>query len=625
MPKPDKKHKKLYFSEEDAATLIQRNDATTVLTLLQEIAHYPNSKIDWNELVKKTSTGISNAREYQMLWRHLAYRHALPENPAAAEPLDDDSDLECELEALPSTSADSVLEATACVKVNILALINPSQQTRPPGLMPLLVTSYLFDYHMVMIASRMPSIPSSSTIEAPLTVNVPVSHSSRTRNGSSEPSNLMQGMDIIFPVTVQRTPLPTVSSSEGIETRGLGGGNMASKRKRWSEEEDNQLRAAVQRWGERNWETMAKRESFTVKRTPVQLSQRWTHLRKKDGCTTTNPGTNSVQNRRSTAEQLAMNNAVSCALDPPSNTLFKKFNAPGTTNPASINKSIKSPAQPTGTAEVPIVRNNLAPTQNPSQKVILGSCDYPAKSKSTLEETMVKCNPTPDSTIKANKVASGTQIVSSLNTVSQFKVAQATSSSFAKSTIPVALHSNSKLPNVRTDSSVAPALIPSKSAAFVTSPASCSGTIKSVSSTLKSSPVALSQLSEQDKHITSVVNKVPCPLKQEAVVTEFKVPVASPTTKVKVQADKTSTITTTDHHMLVHSNLNKGRQDMDQDKRINLPFNKGGETSMKSTSEEISKDKAVSQNSGECQDQGTVKTENHQIATDSNLDRGVKV
>ncbi|KAF1871462.1 hypothetical protein Lal_00020256 [Lupinus albus] len=570
MPKPDKK---LYFSEEDAATLIQRNDATTVLTLLQEIAHYPNSKIDWNELVKKSSTGISNAREYQMLWRHLAYRDALLENPAAtAEPLlksffqDDDSDLECELEALPHTSADSVSEATACVKVNILALINLSRQTRPLGFMPLLVTSYLFDYHMVMIASHMPSIPSSSTIEAPLTLNVPVSHSSRIRNECSEPSNLMQRMNIIFPVTVQRTPLPTVSSTEGIETRGLGGGNLASKRKRWSEEEDNQLRAAVQRWGEGNWETMAKRDSFTVKRTPPQLSQRWTHLRKKDGCTTINAGTNSVQNRRSTAEQLAMNNAVSCALDPPSNTLLKKFNAP-----ASFKKSIKSPAQPTGTTEAPRVRNNLAPTQNPSQKVVLGSCDYPAKSKSILEETMVKCKPTPESTIKANTVASETQIVSSLNTVSQFKVAQ-TTSSLAKPTIPVALRSNSKLPNVHTDSSVAPALVPSKSAAFVTSLASCSNTIKSVSCTLKNSPVALSRLSEQDKHVTSVVNKVPLQLKQEAIITEFKVPVASPTTKVKVQADETSTITTNNHHMLVNSNLNKGRQDMNQDKNTKFAF-----------------------------------------------------
>ncbi|KAE9587095.1 hypothetical protein Lal_00004649 [Lupinus albus] len=564
MPTPNKKQKKsVYFSELDAATLIQRYDATTVLTLLQEIAHYPGSKIDWNDLVKKTATGISNAREYQMIWRHLAYCDALPENPGdVAEPLDDDSDLECEMEALPPISADSASEAAACVKV--------------------------------MIASRMSSTPSSSTIEAPLTVNVPVCHSSRTSNDSSEASNLMQRMNIIFPVTVQRTPLPTVSSTEGIETRGLGGGNMASKRKRWSEEEDNQLRAAVQRWGEGNWETMAKGDSFTMKRTPIQLSQRWTHLRKKDA--STNPGTNSVQNRRSTAEQLAMNNAVSCALDLPSNTLFKKFNAPGATNPASFNKSIKSPAQPSNTAEVPIVRSNLAPTLNPSQKVVLGSSDFPAKSKSILEKT-VKCNPTPDSTIKANRVPSGARIVSSSNSV-QFKVAQATSSSLAKSTIPVALGSNPKLSNLRTDSSVAPAFVPSKSTAVVTCPAPSISTVKSVSSTLKNSPVALSILSESDKHVVSVVNKVP--VKQKVIATEeLKVPVPSPTASHKVQADETCTVNTNNHRIPVHSNLNEGRQDLNQDKSVNLPLHKGGETStVKNTSKEVSNDKAISQNSG---------------------------
>ena len=50
---------------------------TTVLQLLQEVAQVPGVRIDWNALVKKTTTGISNAREYQMLWRHLAYRDAL--------------------------------------------------------------------------------------------------------------------------------------------------------------------------------------------------------------------------------------------------------------------------------------------------------------------------------------------------------------------------------------------------------------------------------------------------------------------------------------------------------------------------------------------------------------------
>ncbi|KAL1313622.1 hypothetical protein AAHE18_16G125400 [Arachis hypogaea] len=71
---------KVPFTEQDSAKLLEsRYDATTVLTLLQKLAHYPHAKIDWNELVKNTSTGISTAREYQMVWRHLAYCHA-PEN-----------------------------------------------------------------------------------------------------------------------------------------------------------------------------------------------------------------------------------------------------------------------------------------------------------------------------------------------------------------------------------------------------------------------------------------------------------------------------------------------------------------------------------------------------------------
>lgn len=103
------------ISEEDMSTLLQRSRSSgkfrfcgvfllnkfwifgffffryspaTVLTLLQEVANFPGAKIDWHGLVKKTSTGISNAREYQMLWRHLAYRNTLLDRlEDVAEPL----------------------------------------------------------------------------------------------------------------------------------------------------------------------------------------------------------------------------------------------------------------------------------------------------------------------------------------------------------------------------------------------------------------------------------------------------------------------------------------------------------------------------------------------------------
>lgn len=56
---------------------VHRYDASTVLKLLQEIANHAHWKINWNELVNKSSTGISSAKEYRILWRHLAYGYPL--------------------------------------------------------------------------------------------------------------------------------------------------------------------------------------------------------------------------------------------------------------------------------------------------------------------------------------------------------------------------------------------------------------------------------------------------------------------------------------------------------------------------------------------------------------------
>lgn len=50
---------------------------STVLGLLQEVEQAAGEKIDWREVVKNSATGISGAREYHMLWRHIAYGEAL--------------------------------------------------------------------------------------------------------------------------------------------------------------------------------------------------------------------------------------------------------------------------------------------------------------------------------------------------------------------------------------------------------------------------------------------------------------------------------------------------------------------------------------------------------------------
>ena len=57
--------------------------------MLQEVAqHAEGRRIDWRALVGKSATGITSAREYQMLWRHFAYQHELAESvDAGAQPL----------------------------------------------------------------------------------------------------------------------------------------------------------------------------------------------------------------------------------------------------------------------------------------------------------------------------------------------------------------------------------------------------------------------------------------------------------------------------------------------------------------------------------------------------------
>ncbi|CAJ2652209.1 unnamed protein product [Trifolium pratense] len=252
------------FTEQDSLVLLQKYDASTLLKLLQEVASHDRWKINWNEMVKKTSTGISSAKEYQMLWRHLAYGHSLIDADFEDDdlPLDDDSDLECEKETLPSIPKQTALQAAACVQVMISSV--PMSECNP----------------------------TSATIEAPLTINVPTltpsSHASCST--SSQPfNNLIQKPNIVFPVIVERqTRLNNVSSTtKYVQNNGLVGHNVTSniqrKRKGWTKEEDMQLQAAVEKWGEGNWADIAGRDDFTIDKTAAQLSKRWRILRNKVG------------------------------------------------------------------------------------------------------------------------------------------------------------------------------------------------------------------------------------------------------------------------------------------------------------------------------------------------------
>lgn len=442
----NKKQKKGSISEGDVSSLLQRYTANTVLALLQEVAQFPDVKLDWNALVKKTSTGISNAREYQMLWRHLAYRNTLLDKlEDNAHPLDDDSDLEYELEAFPEVSTEASTEAAACVKV--------------------------------LIASGLPSdssLPNSSMVEAPLTINIPNGQSLRASTENSQPSSLMQGMNITVPVAVQKVPLPA-PTPEVLDANGLIGGSMPPRKKRkpWTAEEDLELISAVQKSGEGNWANIL-RGDFKWDRTASQLSQRWNILRKKHGNVIL--GSNSSGSQLSEA-QLAARHAMSLALDMPVKNITASCTntTAGTTSSATMNNPVPS----TANAEASSVANQ-------SKLSPVGSPGSAAKSRVPLKKMPAKSNFGADSSIRAAAVAAGARIVTPSDAASLLKVAQAKKaihimpSGVSSIKSPSAGSASAHLEASPTTRYVQPSLpaVPSSSSPAVTSSASHPGLVK---------------------------------------------------------------------------------------------------------------------------------------------------
>ncbi|KAE8656114.1 Homeodomain-like superfamily protein isoform 2 [Hibiscus syriacus] len=423
-----KKQKKGSISEEDISTLLQRYPATTVLALLQEVAQFPDAKLDWNALVNKTSTGISNAREYQMLWRHLAYRDNLLEKlEDEAEPLDDDSDLEYELEPYPSVSSETSAEAAACVKV--------------------------------LIASGLPNDSSgakSSMVNAPLTINIPNVRSSRVSSENLQPTCSKLGMNITVPVSVQKKILPAVPSTETLEGNGPAGANLPNRRKRkpWSEEEDLELIAAVQKCGTGNWANILRRD-FKGDRSANQLAQRWSVIKKRLG--NLNVEGNSVISEA----QLATRNALSLALPMPDKNLTGLKTASCSAPPtASGQASVRTENQfqhgLLGSVETQNQSqtsvsshnrpqygpNTSVPTQSPSQQDPVASVQVPnqsqqglmttqssssgstVKSRVTLKRVPAKPFSTTGLILDATAVAAGARIGSPKAAASLLKAAQ---------------------------------------------------------------------------------------------------------------------------------------------------------------------------------------------------------
>ncbi|KAL0452772.1 UNVERIFIED_CONTAM: hypothetical protein Slati_1255300 [Sesamum latifolium] len=439
MVEKSKIRKKGSIGEEDISGLLQRYSVKTVLTLLQEVAKVAGEKIDWGAVVKNTATEISSARECQMLWRHLAYGQTLIDQfDNAPDPMvnafflllyvqavcrmylihvsgelfalavdkvwvaclgvigmslelllallfviyvkamfiaaslwnefgetDDDSDLEYELEAFPAITRETSVEAAACVKV-------------------LIASDYPIDSHL----------PNNSTIEAPLTINVP-RFKALTAASDGTLANAIQGTNISIPVSVQKQPLSSGSSGEKRPNNGTSGVSLPPRRKRrgWSTEDDVKLTAAVQKYGERNWADIA-RGDFENDRKASELSQildvfcaiirnalnnmvdrhkRWANLRKKQGNLNVVTGS-----QLSEAQLAAAHRAMSLALDMPMGDNLKaarQMNSVGTkSQPQSQKASASPPHQQLGMAgpsksQVPNKRPSMNPTTGPDSMI----------------------------------------------------------------------------------------------------------------------------------------------------------------------------------------------------------------------------------------------------------------
>lgn len=133
-------------------------------------------------------------------------------------------------------------------------------------------------FGQVLMASGLPSDSShlnGTTVEAPLTINIPNGQSSKTY----EPSASAKGMNITVPVSIQKQILPATTTTAAAKAEGDDANRSTSnimaprkKRKKWTEEEDLELVSAVNIYGEGNWTQIVK-ANFKGDRTANQLSQ----------------------------------------------------------------------------------------------------------------------------------------------------------------------------------------------------------------------------------------------------------------------------------------------------------------------------------------------------------------
>ncbi|CAA7405555.1 unnamed protein product [Spirodela intermedia] len=395
------KRKKGFLREEDVLLLLNKYSPTTILNLLKEVAQSASPKLEWDTLVKDSNTGISSAREYQMLWRYLAYQSPLLEKlEAGAEPLDDDSDLDFELEALPTVTGETLAEAAACVKT--------------------------------LISSGLPHelAPNRPTAEAPLSTNTSNGQASYTLSDNKLTRYNRGGNTMML--SAHRQLQTAAQSTEMVDGNGTVGatGPAKKKRKLWTKEEDLELIAAVDKCGEGNWANILKGD-FKHDRTASQLSQRWSIIRKKRANLNVGSGCN-PPGSAPTEAHMATWQAVNMAIKMPIIGALST-RRPGTTGALQSTDAAGSSAPSTASGSDPAaVSSSEAPNQSPqpgnpttSQKVVaLNHPPSKPRVNPKVPAVTVKSLGGPSSIIQAAAIAAGGRIAPPSTAASHFKAAQ---------------------------------------------------------------------------------------------------------------------------------------------------------------------------------------------------------
>ncbi|KAK8928253.1 hypothetical protein KSP39_PZI017973 [Platanthera zijinensis] len=383
-------------SEDDIYSLVQRYGPSTIFSLIHEISQAAEKDvtIDWRTLVKATSTGISNAREYQVLWRHLAYGDPLEKVEEGEEPLSDESDLDFELEATPNPSKEVLAEVDCFVKVLLSA-----------GAVG----------HCCSVAATVEAPPIAN--DQPLAVppdNQHLNRHNRSTIGVTPPA--------------QKQSLTAGQSANGLDGNDLPNSAFLAKKKRkqWKQEEDMELIAAVEKFGEGNWANILKGD-FKHDRTASQLSQRWSIIRKRQD---SNPST--IIDLRS-EELLAANKTFSMFLNMPLPPSLSTIPSVGTqAQTQTVKLSLTMARGTTGVIDESLDSTSQVLKQNyrPLNQEPSSHKDAPTVSKKprfSQKKPLAPVKPSsicPNPLIKAAAFAAGGRIATPSTAASLFRAAQ---------------------------------------------------------------------------------------------------------------------------------------------------------------------------------------------------------